>query len=395
MKPVKPLRILIVGGGPVGLYQAIELAQAGHTVDLVEAQDWPRDKVCGEGVMPGGARLLEQMGVLKFLEGHEVAPFKGVRYISGGSECLGTFREQMGLGIRRTLLSSALYQRAREFPNLNLYSNTQLSGIDNLEGAPVTAQLRGAIHSWSGDFIIGADGIHSKTRRLLGVRTLSLSSHERLGARLHLKVNSQSDMPQEVQVYWGDGVEAYLTPNSADTLEIAFLWFKDRYQGAAANLEAWLWDQFPELRERYSSAERMSTFQAQGGFASRSERICGRNWALVGDSAYFFDGITGEGLSLGFGMARTLAWAICEGEVKAYGRQGEGLIRHNIYLTRLALFLARHSRVRSWLMSGPRERLMSAVVRFAAQLKVKSSPASELFKSSPKRHNSNELNYLG
>lgn len=389
---LQSLKILIIGGGPIGLYQAIELAEAGHQVDLVEAGKWPRDKVCGEGLMPAGVALLDQMGVLKHLEADAFAPFRGVRYLDGERQSTGYFKEGIGLGVRRTELSRALYTRAKEISSISLYENTTLSGLGNLAGPPVTAQFRGGIQSWCGDFIIGADGVNSKTRKLLEVKSVSLSSHERLGGRLHLK---SDQVPSEVEVYWADGVEAYLTPNSKDSLEIAFLWFKKSYTGAASNLEDWLWNQFPGLKARYHHCERLSQFQTQGGFARRAESLCGRNWALVGDAAYFFDGITGEGLSLGFGLARTLAWALTEGDLEAYRAQAKKLIRHNIYLTKLALTLARKPRLRPLAMRFLSDRLMSGLVNLAADLALEPRPASELFKSALKRHNEGELHYSG
>ncbi len=385
-------RILIIGGGPVGLYQAIELAQAGHQVDLVEAKDWPRDKVCGEGIMPGGVALLDQVGVLKHLSVESLAPFRGVRYLDGERSSCGYFKHGIGLGVRRTQLSLALFERAKEFSTIRLHPNTTLSGLGNLGGAPVTAQFRGEIQSWCGDFIIGADGVHSKTRKLLGVKSVSLSPHVRLGARLHLRT---SMVPTEVEVFWADGVEAYLTPNSSNSLEIAFLWFKEKYTGVASDLEEWLWSHFPALKERYHHCERLSSFQAQGGFASKSQTLCARNWALIGDAAYFFDGITGEGLSLGFALARSLAWALTKGDLGEYQTRSAKLIRHNIYLTKLALLLARKEKLRPLAMRFLSDRLMSGLVNFAAELAVEPKGAAELFKSASKRHNEKELHYSG
>ncbi|HEY7805441.1 MAG TPA: FAD-dependent oxidoreductase, partial [Orrella sp.] len=44
--------VLIVGAGPAGCAAAITLAQAGVDVLLIDQHDFPRDKVCGDGLIP-------------------------------------------------------------------------------------------------------------------------------------------------------------------------------------------------------------------------------------------------------------------------------------------------------------------------------------------------------
>lgn len=56
--------VLIVGAGPAGSAAAITLAQAGRQVLLVDQYDFPRDKVCGDGLIPDALRALDVLGVL-------------------------------------------------------------------------------------------------------------------------------------------------------------------------------------------------------------------------------------------------------------------------------------------------------------------------------------------
>src|SRR6185436_1680603 len=46
--------LLIAGGGPAGATLAILLGRAGLRADLFEARRFPREKPCGEGIMPAG-----------------------------------------------------------------------------------------------------------------------------------------------------------------------------------------------------------------------------------------------------------------------------------------------------------------------------------------------------
>lgn len=56
--------VLVVGAGPAGSAAATVLARAGLDVVLVDQHAFPRDKVCGDGLIPDAHRALATLGVL-------------------------------------------------------------------------------------------------------------------------------------------------------------------------------------------------------------------------------------------------------------------------------------------------------------------------------------------
>jgi geranylgeranyl reductase family protein len=56
--------VLVVGAGPAGAAAALTLARGGVDVVLVDAQAFPRDKVCGDGLIPDAHLALAKLGVL-------------------------------------------------------------------------------------------------------------------------------------------------------------------------------------------------------------------------------------------------------------------------------------------------------------------------------------------
>ncbi len=56
--------MLVVGAGPAGSACAATLARAGFDVVLVDAQAFPRDKVCGDGLIPDAHHAMRRLGVL-------------------------------------------------------------------------------------------------------------------------------------------------------------------------------------------------------------------------------------------------------------------------------------------------------------------------------------------
>ncbi len=68
--PVVPLalpsrcEVLVVGSGPAGSACATVLAEAGVDVWLIDQQDFPREKVCGDGLIPDAHHALARLGLL-------------------------------------------------------------------------------------------------------------------------------------------------------------------------------------------------------------------------------------------------------------------------------------------------------------------------------------------
>ncbi|WP_421880591.1 NAD(P)/FAD-dependent oxidoreductase [Methylibium sp.] len=56
--------VLVVGAGPAGSAAARTLARAGVDVVLIDQQAFPRDKVCGDGLIPDAHRAMAKLGVL-------------------------------------------------------------------------------------------------------------------------------------------------------------------------------------------------------------------------------------------------------------------------------------------------------------------------------------------
>ena len=63
--PKKVWDVIIVGAGPAGSIAAIHLASHGHQVLLLEKHRFPREKVCGDGLIADSQKCLQRVGLLK------------------------------------------------------------------------------------------------------------------------------------------------------------------------------------------------------------------------------------------------------------------------------------------------------------------------------------------
>ena len=55
--------VVVVGAGPGGSSAAYHLARHGLSVLLLEKTEFPREKVCGDGLTPRAVRQLVKMGI--------------------------------------------------------------------------------------------------------------------------------------------------------------------------------------------------------------------------------------------------------------------------------------------------------------------------------------------
>src|ERR1044071_309612 len=75
--------VIVVGAGPAGSTVATYLARAGVDVLLLEKTEFPREKVCGDGLTPRGVKQLIDLGV----DTREEAGWlhnRGLRVVGGG-----------------------------------------------------------------------------------------------------------------------------------------------------------------------------------------------------------------------------------------------------------------------------------------------------------------------
>lgn len=318
--------LVVVGGGPAGLAVAVNARLAGLTVAVLDRRQPPVDVACGEGVMPEGVVALHRLGA-RFGTDRAV-PFRGIRFLGDGVSASGTFPSGDGLGIRRTTLHRVLAARA-EALGADLRWGVKATGLraDGVEtdGGVVTGRL-----------VVGADGRVSNVRKWAGLEGAP-ARRRRFGVRRHVEVEQWTDL---VEVYWADGVEAYVTPVGPRTVGVALLW-----SGERADFDR-LITRFPVLHERIHGASVVSDDRGAGPLEQRARAVVAQRVALVGDASGYVDAISGEGLGLAFRQAEAVVTAFVRGDLAAYRQAHRRISRHPVRMTRLLLLLSDHPRLR-------------------------------------------------
>lgn len=297
--------VVIVGGGPAGSSLALHLARQGLEVELYEQSEFPREKPCGEGLLPPGVEVLRRLGLLSAVGG---MPLQGVcHHVEGGAVRAGFSSEasgepRYGLGQRRCHLDRVLFEAAT-------------SAVFAQQGAPVTSVLvaqdrvRGVV---LGDgrvrqarWVVAADGARSTVCRCLGLSENVRPT--RLGVRAHFQRPPDAPAISDVHVFLHRGYELYVTPLPQGGVTVAALAHEDAVPGSLrVAFEKWC-NTEPLVCDWLDGATQTSDLMGRAPLLrhGRAKRLPG-GLILLGDADRSVDPITAGGMSLALTSAELL-----------------------------------------------------------------------------------------
>jgi flavin-dependent dehydrogenase len=305
--------VFIAGGGPAGLACAIALARKGHRVLVADGMKPPIDKACGEGLMPDTLAALRNLGIdLPALVEAESARILGIRFIdtADGTTVQARFPGHAGegRGVKRKTLHQLLLDRAIELGVVFSWE-TVVRGLTGQGSDHTTVETnRGSFHA---SYVVGADGHQSRIRSAAGLDRARITA-QRVGLRQHFAIAPWTEF---VEVYWSDRGQAYVTPISATEICVAFVAHTKFAAGVPEALA-----HFPQLAARLEGAQPSDAPRGAITYSRKLHRVTKGNVALLGDASGSVDAVTGEGLSLAFRQALSLADAIHAGDLAAYQR---------------------------------------------------------------------------
>jgi flavin-dependent dehydrogenase len=342
--------VVVVGAGPSGATTALLLARRGHHVALVDRARFPRDKACGEGVMPPGVAALRRMGLYERVLATGARPLDGVTYQQRGGD------QQVhvpfpappgggpaaGLGVRRTSFDAALVDAVRQERTSTVREAERVTGLlrdpsDAVIGVTTTTgEIRARI-------VIAADGLHSQIRSWAGL-TVPSRARVRYGLAGHWRVDTRDR--DAVTVTLAGGHEWYEAPVGPDLLLVSILTSRSRPAMTARSYGHVARRSIPGIRD----ADLVSGPLGAAHFHQRVTAVADGRVFLVGDASGYDDPTTGDGIAIGMLLGEFLAGHTGEflsGRIARetaatrYAADHAELVRDRRRLTRLALFLAR------------------------------------------------------
>ena len=313
--------VFIVGGGPAGLAAAIAASQRGLRVIVADGAKPPIAKACGEGLLPDAIKALAELGVaLRLGDG---CALRGIRFEDARASVSADFPGGHGIGMRRETLHRRMMERASE------------CGVCLMWNTPVTALCEGGALAGGNKirarWVIGADGGRSRVRKWSCLDN-DRPRRKRYAFQHHYRLEPWTEF---TEVHWGDTSQAYVTPVGPQEVCVVTI----------SNTTSVRFDEalrgFPNLLCRLKSADLCGSERGAMTSMFRLKRVHRGNVALIGDASGSVDAITGEGLSLSFRQAMSLADALDLGDLRGYEKSHRRLARRPHFVGNLLLLLDR------------------------------------------------------
>ncbi|KAK1981901.1 FAD binding domain-containing protein [Colletotrichum cereale] len=320
-----PSRVIIIGGGPSGITAAYALYHAGIDFVVLERRtDVVEDLGASLVLGPTSLRVFHQFGIFDQLaeiggklyeniglttDGHV---FKSTRLF----DILAQHHGSAPLAFHRAHLIQALYENLPEAAKARYFTGKKLAGIRSEDTGVVVTCEDGS--SYSGTVVLGADGVHSATRREM--RKLAIaedpSREETWDPVTPYKTNYQClwasfPRPSEAgQSYETQGIDRsamYITGT-----ERGWIFLYEKLPETTTERITFSNQQLEEYAERFADWPLTETLKVKEVFKERfnvggaglEEGLC-ENWSwngrivLVGDAAHKFTPNAGLGFNNG------------------------------------------------------------------------------------------------
>jgi geranylgeranyl reductase family protein len=364
--------VVIIGAGPAGSSAAIALAREGYSVALVDKEQFPREKLCGDFLNPINWPMLRELGVEQEIlsRPHEkVTTFRVTSFFGEEAEVpLPGF----GLGVRRFDLDHVLAHKA-ESEGATVLQGCRLNQLEKeSRGWFLRCECAGVCQEMRAKILIGADGRNSWVAHHLRLAGASGTRGGTVGFQVHFKRSSGSDAKIEIHLF--PGGYAGIVGLGGDTANLCLAIERNRLpdRRSAEFVLQFCLPKNPWLKEILRN-ERVSEVRSTYPVYFPPRRVHDDGVLLAGDAARVNEPVTGEGIyfaiKTGSFAADTAHQAFLRGDFSAamlsqYARKCRHAFRFRRGTNTLARLLMYRPAVVSPLisLSAKRPRLLDCVV---------------------------------
>lgn len=303
--------IVIVGAGPSGSATAIALKKAGHDVLLIDRQEFPRDKACGDGIPAGAIEILCSLGMEERIREADFYPVYRLLLSSPRGYVLEADLKKGKTGadsyiVPRTEFDALIQQYAVESGAEFLQARAKGPIVEEGRVTGVRARVNGSDKEIRAKVVVGADGVTSVIARALRPDTHE-NKHRAVALRTY--ITDIEELPHEVEFYLYKGIlpgYAWIFPLGEGRANLGLGMRLDKFRDANESLEEMVevFLDIPEVKDRIKNgAELNDTAVWQLNFGSKPFQRAYDGALLVGDAAGLINPLTGGGIHNGLQSA--------------------------------------------------------------------------------------------
>jgi menaquinone-9 beta-reductase len=317
--------VIVVGGGPAGSVMAWSLARRGVRVAVIERATFPREKVCGDFVEPGGLRILEAMDCLRALDHASPLPITSTRVYFGphlayrGS--IPYYEDKHGLPpygyiVPRHELDTHLLERART-ASATVYEGCSATEIRREDGL-VQVGVRDGKRDFTltSRLVVGADGTESIVAKSFELRQTD-RRHISISQRAY--VEGISIEGGEATIWFDDDLfpgYGWMFPMSGGRANVGVGILSETCHRYGLSVPRAFAAFIEKLRIRHPGCAAIQvTGKPLGGVVKMYGGIGPNHFdggLLIGDAGSFVDPMTGEGITQGMESALIASATVLE-----------------------------------------------------------------------------------
>lgn len=297
--------VLIAGGGPAGSSLAFYLARKGIKVIVLEAQTFPRDKICGDAVSAVALAELNKMGITNLEEFTRSNEINDVAlFIEQQKVTVDLSRAEhlpfQGRVIPRLQLDNWIYEAAKKAGAVFL-EDTRLINY-SINDNYVSAEIKQGEHikKIKAKLIAGADGSNSTVARILNGNKPS-EAYQLLGLRAYYEgVNGPID---RCDIFFtGDNFPGlfWLFPTGPDTANVGSAMIASTLPPNQTHVKTLLANQ---IKNNKNFSDRIGNGKIKGKvygwpltFQNPKDKIISNRLLLIGDAAGLINPLSGDGI---------------------------------------------------------------------------------------------------
>lgn len=296
-------QVLIVGAGVGGATAAFHMAKAGLDVIMVEKEQFPRDKICGDGQVQGIHPLLKSMGVYEEIEKYAYK-CHGTMF-SDDREEMYTYNypdEDVAFATPRYIFDDII-NKAAVNQGIDYLENFEAIEVITRRGQAIGVKgiYGGKVVELYADLIVLANGSHSMLSRQMGIYEEN-PDYVFYGLRGYYEnVRGMTDViefhyPDEMFMPAG---YIWLFPEGKTKANVGVFITESSLQKTGMTTEELLWwwrDNTKLGQERLGEAVEVGKLEGWRLPSGMHQKIYGAGFIAVGDAANMIEPLYGGGL---------------------------------------------------------------------------------------------------